>query len=109
MIIPVGGKESESFQSNLTHANIVKTTLEERLAELKPRIKVCTENKDLREAKAEAIKKKIPYMFFVGVNERMHGNVAVISWDGTKYSPETKHMDIEEIGKELGSKILSKL
>ena len=109
IIIPVGAKESESFQSNLTYANTVKTMLEKRLGDLKPRIRVYSENTDLREPKAEAVKKRIPYIVVVGANERVNETVAVTPWSDTKYSSEPQHMDIEEFTSELKSKILNKL
>lgn len=109
LIIPVGAKESEPFQSNLTYANVVKTTLEKRLSDLKPRIRVYSENADLRESKDEAIRKKIPHIVVVGAKESVNETVAVTSWSDSKYSSEPKHMNIEEFANELRTTILNKL
>jgi threonyl-tRNA synthetase len=108
-IIPVGGKESEYFEKNLTYARSTKTILDNLLADLKIRIKVSLENRDLREAKAEHIGQKVPYIVVVGGNERTNDNLAVTSWENDSYTKEQRHMNTREFADELRRKIQERL
>jgi threonyl-tRNA synthetase len=108
IIIPVGGKESEYFEANLSYAKSIKTILEDSLRDLKPRIKVSLENKDIREAKAGAISQKVPYIIVVGGNERINDNLTISSWNNGAYTSEPRHLKIKNFADEVRTRIQDK-
>ncbi|HEX5733163.1 MAG TPA: threonine--tRNA ligase [Blastocatellia bacterium] len=101
IIIPVG----VAFESNLEYAQKTKSILENKLSDLNPRVRLQSESLDIRDAKAQAIKKKIPYILMIGGNERISEKVSVTSWTGDSYSSDPRHMTIDELANELRDKI----
>lgn len=108
-VIPVGGKESDYWEHNLNYAKSIKTTVEKSISDLNPRIRVQTENMSVSDAKAAALKMKIPYIVIVGTNERMTERVAVTCWHNDQWTPEPRHMSVDELANELREKIQGKV
>ncbi|MBI5934997.1 MAG: threonine--tRNA ligase [Chloroflexi bacterium] len=106
MLLPLGGIE---FSSNLAHAKSVKSLLENQAAGLNLRVAVDLEDRDVREAKEQAIRKKIPYILVIGPRERINQKLSVTHWDGKEYSSTARNLSYEEFTDELRNKIMKRI
>lgn len=105
LLIPIGGVE---FQSNLSYARNVKAILENKIADLNPRIKIDCEDRDIRMAKSKALEKKIPYIVMIGPRERINERLSVVCCDGKESPSEIRDILIDELANELRDKIQNK-
>lgn len=105
MIVPIDGSE---YQINLTYANNMKTILEDKLGDLKPRIRVASGGKSVADAKKDAIKEKIPFIVMLGRRERMNKVLSITSWTADGYS-DPRSMTIDQLSEEFRNNIREKL
>lgn len=91
LILPIDGSD---YQINHEYAKYVKTILDEKLSNFKPRIKVCNLRATVSDTKKMAISERIPFFLTTGGNERMTKELSVMSWNGKFYgNPRTLTID----------------